>query len=273
MTLAVTVAVPEGVVDGADSRMTYNNPRGWPRIASDYGHKVFEITDRVAAATFGWAFLNRKNINSLIEEFKLRQVAETKAKFTDEVIPLMADFFQHQYDQHIAAGLDKAVASGVYAFGFLVGGYDKSNITKLTELLIPGKIITPRNGTGGPGAAWAGQIDTVSRLIKGWDPVIRQQVPAEVQTTLEKGEYLVRFQNMTLQDAIDFVVFLIRATIDMQRFSDGTLVAPGALPGVGRPIDIAVVTPYVFRWVQKKRLEGERTTIVETVGPEEEPSD
>lgn len=273
MTLAVTVAVPEGVVVGADSRMTYSNPRSWPRTASDYGHKVFQIGGRVAAATYGWAFLNRKNISSLIEEFKLGPFKESRVQFVDEVAPLMAEFFQQQYDQHIAAKHDKPVDPGVNAFGFLVGGYDKNNVTKLTEVMLPGKTIRALNGAGGPGAGWAGQYDTVSRLIKGWDPTIYRQVSADVQKLLDKGEYIVRFQNMTLQDAIDFVVFLIRATIDMQRFSDGTADTPGSLPGVGGPIDIAVITPYAFQWVQRKRLQGERTTIVETLGLGEEPPD
>lgn len=272
----MAVAVPEGVAVGADSRMTYGNPRGWPRTASDYGYKVFELTDRVAAATFGWAYINRKNISSLIEEFKLGPVASTKARFEDEVVPLMADFFQQQYDQHIAAKYDAPVAAGTTAFGFVVAGYaspNQNSVAKLTELLLPGKIIRQRNTNGGPGAAWAGQYDVVSRLIKGWDPITYGQVPGAAQPILDKGEYLVRFQNMTLQDAVDFVVFLIRTTIDMQRFSDGTLVSPGALPGVGGPIDIAVVTPYAFKWVQRKRLQGERTTIVEALAVEEESRD
>lgn len=35
MTLAVGVAVPEGLVIGADSRMTYINPRQWPLLSVD----------------------------------------------------------------------------------------------------------------------------------------------------------------------------------------------------------------------------------------------
>ncbi|TFH65071.1 MAG: hypothetical protein E4G91_03795 [Candidatus Zixiibacteriota bacterium] len=59
---------------------------------------------------------------------------------------------------------------------------------------------------------------------------------------------------MYLQDAIDYARFLIRISIDFQRFTDGTKEDPGSIPGVGGDIDIAVVTPSGFEWVSRKNL-------------------
>ena len=65
-------------------------------------------------------------------------------------------------------------------------------------------------------------------------------------------------RTFTLQDAIDFIVFLVKATAEMLRFSDGTIASPGAFPTVGGPIDIAVLQPNGITWVQTKSLVGER---------------
>jgi hypothetical protein len=266
MTLAVAVAVPEGLALGADSRMTYGNPRGWPRTASDYGFKVFEVTNRVAAATFGWAYLNGKNMSSLIEELKISVLVQKKLTLVDDVVPEMLGFFQQQYDSHVKAGRDKPVQDGNHAFGFLVAGYDKQNVGKLFDAFVPG-VANLRWTTDSPGAIWQGQYDPVTRLIKGWDPRLDlSQLPKDLRQKLEQGEYIILFQNMTLQDAVDFVIFLIRTTIDMHRFSDGIRSAPGDLPGVGGAIDIAVVTPREFRWIQRKGLQGERATMIQTLG-------
>ena len=52
----------------------------------------------------------------------------------------------------------------------------------------------------------------------------------------------------SLQDAIDFAEFLIRTTIDCQRFSV-------MIPNVGGDIDIALVTPFNgFQWIRQKQI-------------------
>jgi 20S proteasome alpha/beta subunit len=63
--------------------------------------------------------------------------------------------------------------------------------------------------------------------------------------------YDIRYDLMSLQDAVDFAVFIVRATIEAQRFNQGSLM------GVGGAIDVAVVTPDGFRWLQKKGISVE----------------
>ena len=49
---------------------------------------------------------------------------------------------------------------------------------------------------------------------------------------------------------------MIQTTSAIQRFSDGINADPGDMPGVGGPIDVAVITPdHGFVWVKKKKLQ------------------
>ena len=47
---------------------------------------------------------------------------------------------------------------------------------------------------------------------------------------------------------MDYATFLVRTTIDMQRFSDGTVAHPGLVPGCGGPIHSLVVERSFVRW-------------------------
>ena len=75
---------------------------------------------------------------------------------------------------------------------------------------------------------------------------------------MNKLEYVINWATITLQDAIDFCVLMTRTTESIQRFSDGTFLAPGGITGVGGEIDIAVITPEKgFAWLKKKKLKSE----------------
>lgn len=48
---------------------------------------------------------------------------------------------------------------------------------------------------------------------------------------------------------------MIQTTAAIQRFSDGVQGDPGDIPGVGGPVDVAVITPYKgFVWLSKKKF-------------------
>jgi len=67
---------------------------------------------------------------------------------------------------------------------------------------------------------------------------------------------ITNFQTMTLQDAVDYAIFLIKTTIDMQRFSDGIVMASGAIAGCGGPIDVTIIQPNsAFNGFSKKNFE------------------
>ena len=82
-----------------------------------------------------------------------------------------------------------------------------------------------------------------------------RQGESNIFEELKSLEYAIQWGTMTLQDGIDFCGLMIQATSAMQRFSDGIKADPGDMPGVGGPIDIAVITPdNGFVWINKKKL-------------------
>ena len=60
---------------------------------------------------------------------------------------------------------------------------------------------------------------------------------------------------------------MIQSTSAIQRFSDGIAMNPGDIPGVGGPIDVAVITQEKgFVWISKKNLKiGDRELDLESI--------
>ncbi len=262
MSLGICVATPEGIVVAGESRQTYHGRAG-ARIGSDSATKVFELTENVLAVTVGWAFLrpqgaaSLRNIASLVEEFK---ASVNPGANVQTVANDLFAYFHTIYQWHVAQGLDQPVPAGQAALQFLVGGYDpQARVGTVFQCNVPGGV-SPLRDTNGAGASWLGQSDVVSRIIKGWDPRLLglpafQQNGQAVAQQLVGLEYVVQWHTMTLQDAVDFAKSMIRITIAVQRFADGVQVNPGDVPGVGGPIDIAVVRPgQRVTWIAKKEL-------------------
>ena len=267
MTLAVAVVTSDGIVVAADSRTTWaGNPT---RVLSDFTHKAFRVGD-VAIATFGFAFLVGRNIAGHMGEFA--QLTNGEEHGPEETTELLRDFFGERLDRHFEEGSDARPEEGVDSLGFLVGGYSDGT-GSILELGLPTRNITKiADSASGGGAAWRGQGEIFTRLVKGVDLSNLLMLTAEVdglrqsmeslQSTFEKMEYAIPFGSMGLQDAIDIAVLAIRTTIDVQRLTFGTVRAIeqiGSWPGVGGPIEIAAVTPLDgFSWVQRTLLQGER---------------
>jgi len=158
--------------------------------------------------------------------------------------------------------------AGINQLNFILSGYNPNGNHETYMLYIPGEIQLRRSGEEKGkeyGAAWTGQIDVVVRIVLGRDPRINN-LPffqkaindvGEKQLYKELGglEYNISWGTMTLQDAIDFCDLIIQTTSAIQRFSDGIIADSGDIPGVGGPIDIAVITPNKgFVWINKKNL-------------------
>ncbi|KKQ93323.1 MAG: hypothetical protein UT66_C0053G0006 [candidate division CPR2 bacterium GW2011_GWC1_39_9] len=164
--------------------------------------------------------------------------------------------------------INKGVA-GIDQLQFLIAGYDEDLSHAVYEVNIPGKSPEERRNSikrGSEfGASWIGQTDVLTRIVLGFDPRIGnlslvQQATAQfgessIKQQLRGLEYVIQWGTMTLQDAIDFCKLAIETTSAIQRFSDGIQADPGDMPGVGGPVDIAVITPKKgFVWVAKKNL-------------------
>jgi len=150
----------------------------------------------------------------------------------------------------------------------LVAGYNRNGSYEVYNCYVPGEIqkrIDSRTEGREYGAAWIGQTDVVQRIVLGFDGRVknlkfareaRQSLGDEkLNEQLRLLEYVIQWGTLTLQDAIDFCTLMIQTTAAMQRFSDGIAADPGDMPGVGGPIDVAIITPGDgFAWVQRKQL-------------------
>jgi hypothetical protein len=151
---------------------------------------------------------------------------------------------------------------------FLVGGYDADGTYgRVFEVFIPSRP-APRETipAGQFGATWGGQHQIASRLVNGFDPMTSQiardflHVPApappqqpdpfevELKTKLSSK---IPWQFLPLQDCVDLAIFLVRATITLQRWTVD-------IRGVGGAVDVATVTKIAgFQYVQQKEIVGE----------------
>lgn len=165
--------------------------------------------------------------------------------------------------------------AGVDVINLLVAGYNKDGSYEVYVCYVPGEIQKKRDSKEKGreyGASWIGQIDVVSRVVLGWDGRIgnikfvqeatQKYGQGEINRQLRNLEYAIQWGVMTLQDAIDFCVLMIQTTSAIQQFSDGIAADPGNIPGVGGPVDVAVITPDKgFVWINKKKLKVGETEV------------
>lgn len=158
---------------------------------------------------------------------------------------------------------------------FILAGYNQDKSSEVYMIYIPGTTDQARDSRKPGkeyGAGWIGQTDVVTRIVLGFDPRL-QGIPLlreaatrygeeAVQKQLRGVEYSIQWGTMTLQDAVDFCQLAIETTTAIQRFSDGVLMDPGDMTGVGGPIDIAVITyDKGFAWLNRKHLRSKAGDI------------
>lgn len=144
----------------------------------------------------------------------------------------------------------------------LVSGYNSDGTTQTYEINAPGEKILKRENNEF-GCTWIGQGDVVSRIILGYDsklfkvPIIKamgKKADDDLRTQIRGLEYFIQWSLITLQDAVDLAVFLIKSTSVMQRFADGISMDVGDFQGVGGPIDVALITKDGIKWINKKEI-------------------
>jgi hypothetical protein len=270
MSLCIAVATPEGIVVGGESRQT-QKVGGINRIATDSATKVFAVTDTVIAASAGWGFLQPqgssilRSISSLIGEFK--PTLQIKADITvQEIVGRLWSYFSSLYEQFIARNPTHAVQPGQVALNFIVAGYDQTPpVGNVFGFDIPSPAaptVPAKNSVDAPGPVFVGQHDVATRIMAGYDyriknlPFFLAANKEAAQNQLTGLTYVVSWNTMTLQDAIDFVIAMIQVTITVQKFTAGPLMQPGDIAGVGGPIDIAAIRPgSKIEWIRRKELQ------------------
>jgi hypothetical protein len=253
VTIVVGAASPDGIVLAADSRTTLSDGQRH-RISTDAADKVFELNSRFGVATYGMAGIGHRTINGLMDEF-VATADEDVCANVERFANALGAFFHERF----VAAFGATETEG-WPLGFVVAGYDDAGIGHVWEVGIPGPTVGKTLvNTADRGTLWRGQVDVIGRLIKGvdWNAIQAASISfdKQVQEPLERLEYIL-LQPVTLQDAADMASFLVRTTIDMQRFSDGTVLAQGLIPGCGGRTQMLAVKRSGVEWISRRRLTG-----------------
>lgn len=263
MTICVSVKVAEGLVLAADSTVmlegTASTPQGMQSgILQSFEHanKVTQVGDYpIGVLTWGLGAIEARTLQSLVmeHEYALLRRADNANYDVRGIADGILSFVRARYDAAFPAGGARPV------LGMLAGGYSDGQFfphTYVCEL--------PRqhdweevhpDGPAGPsfGAAWWGQTDALTRLIRGFHPpameeLVKRGADAKiVQQWMDEGvsSLPLVFDGMPIQDAVDFASFAVQLTIGRFRFGLGPALCGGN-------VDIAVITPRAFHWAQRK---------------------
>ncbi len=274
--IGITVAGPAFLVDPSDSNV---NPKGIGSYISDFLNQTTKKETVKSIADKLQVFLKdiykpeeqlanvEKQAEQQIKQMGGKIVKKEKGEFSQGVV---IDFTDKD-------GKPQKAVAEVMPIAIIVAGYDGAETGKPEVnahlLYIPGpsKHVRKHGDQSQYGANWTGQTDVVTRVILGFDPRAenlafiqgaKQQLGEQpVRDALGSLEYNINWGAMTLRDAVDFAKLMVETTSAVQRFSDGIKMMPGEMPGVGGPVDVAVILPYEgFRWHQRKELKLEKVT-------------
>ena len=206
---------------------------------STYAHteKVFPFLEKYGIGVFGAGLIGNFSVNFLVRFFEdyVKERIDKGRIFINGVSDLARELGVNQHSllvkeiERQEQSLDDFPNNHLFV-GFQVVGYDLKQ-PKIIEVLL-GKEVKI-NVFEGIACYASGNTKIVE--------MIREHYKKEIGT-----EPL--YHIFSLQEAIDYVEFLIRTTIDYQRFSP-------EIPNVGGNIDIALVTPFDdFRWIRQKPL-------------------
>jgi len=264
----------------ADSTATVQGwlgqPAGQPQILKTYDHarKLSHLKDYpIGTLTWGTSLIGSRSVESLIKEFeytlpsvqeeqeKMKEIRKARGqvpeedRFTYSVRKISTDVLAHVASYYKAEFED---APEKPPLGILVSGYSSGQFfPEQWGLDIPGsselvELRPDQNGKPNFGANWFGVTDAINRLHKGLDDrailkvaELLKMSPEEALKLFADLEYPVVFDGMPLQDAVDYATYLVNVVIGRFRFVVGA-------PLCGGEVDVAVITPDAFTWVQRK---------------------
>jgi hypothetical protein len=283
MTICVSVKVSEGLVLAADSTAaiqgTMQDPTGKSAsgILKTYDHvrKLSHIKDfPIGTLTWGAALIGARSVESLIKEYeytlpsleeeqekikerRMRGESKGDERFEYSVRKIANGLLDHVRKFYEAEFADQS-ANQHPPLGILVSGYSSGqffpeqwliNLPFSTEL---SPVRPDVDGKPDFGTNWFGLTDAIIRLHWGRDEAAFGLLaehfkvkPEEIRQVLDKLQYPVLFNGMPLQDAIEYAVYVVNVVIGRFRFVVGA-------PLCGGEIDVAVITPNAFTWIQRK---------------------
>jgi len=262
MSICISVKVGEGLVFGADSIVTISGEMGRQKgvlNTYNYARKLSHLGDYpIGILNWGMGQIGARNIESLVNEFEnnIPDKSNNKDYKLHSISNDFYDFINERYNKVYSSHEDKNKP----VLGIQVGGYSDGAFFPeqyVFQLPIDKSIVKIRedNPDGSPnfGANWFGQTDAIVRMYKGYDQKVIENISKhfkiskeDLEKIINKAEYPVVYDGMPLQDAIDFVQWLISIVIGRFRFVVGA-------PTCGGDVDIAVIQPHTFTWVRRKQ--------------------
>ena len=259
MTIVVAAASPDGIVLASDSRTTML-AAGYHRVASDHTRKLFTPLPGVGIAAHGTAFIDYQTIDGLMAEF-IAQRGQNADQAIDAVGESLATFFADRLTEYLRSS-GQTVPAGKRPIGFLLAGYDEDGIGRVRQIRLPvppgGKAVESLDvSTRDRGILWRGQTSYIRRMVEGvdWDGLEGAGVtfPDEVRHDLDRQQSVI-MRPITMQDALDAAIFIVRTTIEMERLTDGTYANPRHIPACGGAVQALAVTRSSTEWILKPAL-------------------
>jgi hypothetical protein len=256
MTIAIAVAVPDGIALAADTQTTWTRtithavekgtgnqfelespialPIGWSKSA----RKLFSISMQecpYAVAVAGAALINNKTPYSIVKS--LEQSYRGSGTYED-VLSCLFEGLKAELRLHFGVA-DLTQAPQVLALNFILAGYEGHDVSRPILRAVgvysgrPAGIPDPTGdqtswANNGPlrfNCCWTGRGEFVSHVVSHGNAALPQI----------SGQYSL----LTLADAVDYVRFLAEFTCDFQRFAV-------MVPDCGRPVMAATLTPDGF---------------------------
>jgi len=262
MTIVVALKVGDGLVLGADSASTMFTPHGY--------HNSYFNTEKlmhvdglpIGALTFGLGSLKNRSVSSLANDLRQRITGNDPAWAIDPKNYTVADvvdrFRRFYYDELYVAEFGVAEDGDDdhgSVMGFFVGGFSSaSDSSEVWRIILTRRGCTSDKVIDAAAAwdcVWEGAREPIQRILFGYSDQILQRL-TEADVPREAAENLLNSMEplingaMPIQDAIDFVDYLIGVTCGYVRF------APGHMT-VAKPIDLAAITKHnSFKWIARK---------------------
>ena len=185
MSLAISLATPEGLVMTADSRQSYRNRKGVLRVGSDNASKLFRFNSRIGVAITGVGFLvedgTLRTISKFIDDFK--RGCDAESFDCEDLARNITGFFNGKYNwEEQMEALTKKIESDLIGQGcqvsvikkeenrvvfqfkdpegnnqkgethiesinILISGYNKDGSYDVFTCYIPGEIINKRRSS------------------------------------------------------------------------------------------------------------------------------
>jgi len=274
MSLGIAFKGPEGIVLAADSRVTLTAEMENAGIkyllpsTFDNATKLLQITGQkyVGVVTYGLGAIGQqqpRTAHSYLPEFEDLLLKEEHNRVSvEQFATKFSDFFLKQWKK---SNMPEKYSGPDMIF--LIGGFDEAApYGKVYEVDIPSKPSPLEQNIGQFGVTWGGQLEFTNRLLKGFDPRLPSVIKDFLNLTTEQQNSLLNhleatlssripYQFLPLQDCVDLSIFLIRTTMELQRWIID-------IRGVGGSIDVATITRTDgFKPIQQKTIVGQRTMI------------